>query len=312
MTWNSLGRIIAPTDLQPGFSKIAGAVAIPIGQLLRVFFTSRIAERSGASFSVPFFIDLDPYSLQQVSEMRRIELPEARIGSYRVHGIFPFSVFRLSDGTLLSLPTGWRRMNGVDVETGIGEMFSLDNGLSWHEKGVGPRFAAKLLEPHLVCDASYLMFRENHLLAYSFGVDWKKNPAGIPERRYLIAVTRAEGYGSLTNGGGRPAIPTLSEDEVQAYPFLSMAHDRIEMVFCFRSRFEFRSNPQASYKLGFAFSKDGLTWERDDSQVSFSSQLGDELMRCYPSTFLHGGKQFLFYSGNGFGETGLFAAVRDA
>ena len=312
MTWNSLGRVIGPESLHPGFSNIAGAIGIPMDQFLRVFFTSRVRESGGARFSVPFFIDLDLQSFQPISESQRIELPGVRLGSYRVHGVFPFSVFSLPDGTLLSLPTGWRRMSGVDVETGIGEMFSLDNGVTWQERGIGPRFAARLLEPHLVCDASYLQFQGDHLLAYAFGVDWKESAAGIPERRYLIAVNRAESYGGLTNGDGRSAIPPLYDDEVQAYPFLSIRHGRIEMVFSYRDRFEFRSDPRASYKLGFASSSDGVSWERDDSQVAFAHQSGDELMRCYPSTFRYGGREFLLYSGNGFGEAGVFAAVRDA
>jgi hypothetical protein len=66
-------------------------------------------------------------------------------------------------------------------------------------------------------------------------------------------------------------------------------------------------------KLGYAQSKDGVQWERDDASVVIecSDSGWDSEMICYPAVLRLGAKQYLFYNGNGNGLSGFGYAELD-
>lgn len=70
----------------------------------------------------------------------------------------------------------------------------------------------------------------------------------------------------------------------------------------------------ATYRIGFASSADGLTWQRNDAiaGIDVSSEGWDSEMICYPYVFEHKGRLYMLYNGNGYGQTGFGIAVLDA
>jgi hypothetical protein len=85
------------------------------------------------------------------------------------------------------------------------------------------------------------------------------------------------------------------------------------MWFCYRGGLRFRTDPDQSYRIGYAESADGVTWERLDEQAGISrSESGwDSEMIAYPSVYVHRGRRHLLYNGNGFGRSGIGHAVAD-
>ena len=83
------------------------------------------------------------------------------------------------------------------------------------------------------------------------------------------------------------------------------------MYFCYRNAFDFRTNPQNSYKLGYAYSYDGLSWTRDDINAGISTTQfsWDSEMMCYPNVFKSAGNYYMLYNGNEFGKYGFGAAL---
>jgi len=65
------------------------------------------------------------------------------------------------------------------------------------------------------------------------------------------------------------------------------------------------------YRLGYAASLDGYTWERKDSELNFSvgSEDWENESVCYPCVVDVNGKRYLFYNGNQNGKTGFGVAV---
>lgn len=65
------------------------------------------------------------------------------------------------------------------------------------------------------------------------------------------------------------------------------------------------------YRLGYAESRDGLTWRRLDDEVGLESSAEgwDSEMVCYPCVVDAAGARYLFYNGNGHGRTGFGYAV---
>jgi hypothetical protein len=66
-----------------------------------------------------------------------------------------------------------------------------------------------------------------------------------------------------------------------------------------------------SYRLGYAESADGLAWERHDERAGLepSDEGWDSEMIAYPCVFDRHGERYLFYNGNGYGETGIGYAI---
>jgi hypothetical protein len=62
------------------------------------------------------------------------------------------------------------------------------------------------------------------------------------------------------------------------------------------------------YKIGYAESSDGLTWERMDEQVTFAPTkpaAWEDDMQCYPWIFDADGERYMAYNGNDYGLTGF-------
>ena len=66
-----------------------------------------------------------------------------------------------------------------------------------------------------------------------------------------------------------------------------------------------------SYRIGYAESKDGLTWTRKDheSGIDVSESGWDSEMLAYPYVFAHEGDYYMLYNGNDYGKTGIGLAV---
>jgi hypothetical protein len=67
------------------------------------------------------------------------------------------------------------------------------------------------------------------------------------------------------------------------------------------------SHRGSSYRIGYAESPDGLTWERRDDEVGIDvSDTGwDSEMVAYPCIVDAGERRHMLYNGNGFGRTGI-------
>lgn len=67
------------------------------------------------------------------------------------------------------------------------------------------------------------------------------------------------------------------------------------------------------YRIGYADSADGVSWERKDEEVGIdvSDEGWDSEMVEYPFVFDHKGERYMFYNGNGYGKTGVGLAVLD-
>ena len=65
------------------------------------------------------------------------------------------------------------------------------------------------------------------------------------------------------------------------------------------------------YRIGFATSIDGVEWERRDREVGIdvSDEGWDSEMICYPWVFRHLDRYFMLYNGNGYGKSGIGAAI---
>lgn len=71
------------------------------------------------------------------------------------------------------------------------------------------------------------------------------------------------------------------------------------------------SHRGCSYRIGYATSHDGLSWQRRDDEVGIdvSASGWDSEMLDYAQVFDHRGARYMLYCGNGYGKTGFGIAV---
>jgi predicted GH43/DUF377 family glycosyl hydrolase len=100
-------------------------------------------------------------------------------------------------------------------------------------------------------------------------------------------------------------IQFQNEDEFGlGRPWVMKTNFGYEMFYSVRTK-------SMGYRLGYATSSDGYTWERKDSELNFSvgSEDWENESVCYPCVVDVTGKRFLFYNGNQNGKTGFGVAV---
>jgi hypothetical protein len=97
---------------------------------------------------------------------------------------------------------------------------------------------------------------------------------------------------------GRVAIDFGDRSEVAlSRPCVVRDSDRYRMWFSVRGK---------HYRLGYAESRDGLTWDRDDDGAGLEPSPGEwDAETAYPAVFDHNGTRYMLYSGNGYGRAGI-------
>jgi len=78
--------------------------------------------------------------------------------------------------------------------------------------------------------------------------------------------------------------------------------------------YSIRSRAHVSYRIGYAESRDGLTWERKDGEVGISpsAEGWDSEMICHPCVVDVNGRRYMFYNGNHHGATGFGYAILES
>ena len=84
------------------------------------------------------------------------------------------------------------------------------------------------------------------------------------------------------------------------------------MWYARRNIIGYRENRKHSYRIGYAESPDGINWTRMDELAGINpSQSGwDSDMIATPNVVQNDTRSFLFYNGNGFGQSGIGVASR--
>ena len=310
MKWEKLGKIFDPTQHALAeectiFAK--SPQAIVFDDFVRIYYSSQKKTDNGKYVSCPQYVDFNKGfdRILGLSKAQVIALGE--LGEFDEHGIFPFNVMRHGQ-KILAYTSGWSRRTSVSIDMAIGLATSSDGGVSFVKHGAGgPIMSATHNEPFLVGDPFVQHIEGQFHMWYIFGREWRRpQSGGVPERFYKIAHASSSD-GIEWQRDGREIIPASLEHECQALPTVFFHDGKYHMYFCYRDAFDFRTNTENAYRLGYAWSQDMSTWTRDDASAGIDTSVGewDADMMCYPHVFECGGDMFMLYNGNEFGKFGF-------
>lgn len=302
MIWKKYGRIFSPQEYGLEYAKSPQAIVFE--DYVRVYFSA--CKKDGKKLiSYVCFADFTK-DFQRIINVSKQIISDGNIGCFDEHGIFPFSPMRYGD-KIWAYTSGWSRRISVSVDTGIGLAVSYDNGQTFKRIGEGPVLTSSLYEPFLVIDGFVRRFDGRFHMWYIFGQDWRvfeKNKK--PDRIYKIGHAVSEN-GVDWKRDGIKIILDIIPDESQALPCVIFYQGKYHMFFCYRYSYDFRTNRNRSYRIGYAFSDDLKKWTRCDEKLNFTvSENGwDSQMQCYPNVFELNQKVYMLYNGNDFGKNGF-------
>ena len=196
---------------------------------------------------------------------------------------------------MLSVPYAWA--NGLAI--------SNDGGRTFKKLGKGPIVGPTLHEPYLqTCPRVYKKDNNSWLMWYVSGIDWHDDNGKMESIYVIMFAYSKDGINWIRNA--KPVIPSVVENECQICPTI-IEHDGLfHMYFSYRQGTNFR-NKDYGYRMGYASSKDGISWIRNDSNagIGLSNEGWDSEMICYPYVKKIENRIYMFYCGNYFGKEGF-------
>ena len=268
------------------------------GDRVRVYFSSR-DEQNRAQIGLAT-VDLDGAAAAPTFESD----PVVRMGP---PGTFDDSgvtggCLVMSGGTRHLYYSGW----SLDVEVPflfyIGCAVSTDGGRAFEKVSRSPVLGRSRIDPFLTASPSVLIEDGTWRMWYVSGTGW--GPGTDPEPSYHIRYAESND-GIEWRPTGRVCIDySYPGEHAIARPHVVKDGAVYRMWYSHRGQ---------SYRIGFAESTDGLSWNRMDGDVGIDiSQSGwDSEMVAYPWVGDVAGRRRMLYNGNSYGLTGIGQAVQD-
>lgn len=308
MAWRQLGVVFRPTgDLDWSRTHAQAPSAIVMGERIRVYYGTRNAEnRSRSSF---FEVDrADPTKLVYVHDKPVMDF--GKPGTHDEDGVIASQAVAVGDELRLYYG-GVSRGGHVPYRMSVGLARSLDGGLTFERVFEGPVIDRTPHEPYMTMAPNMVRTAQGWTMWYGSGTGWV-DVDGKFEPTYQIKVAFSDD-GIVWRQTNHACIPKLHPMEANTRPSVLETSTGYEMWFCYRSAEDYRDG-SGSYRIGYAVSADGLTWDRrsDPEGLQPTGQGWNAMTMAYPSVVAADGRRIMFHNGDGFGTTGVGCAILDA
>jgi predicted GH43/DUF377 family glycosyl hydrolase len=235
-----------------------------------------------------------------------------KLGTFDDCGVMPSWILN-HDGKKYLYYIGWTVRSTIPYHNSIGLAISTDGGRSFERFSEGPLFGETYLEPFFTGTSCVLL--ENGIWKnwYLSCTGWTR-VEGRAEPRYHIKYAESRD-GINWDRQSIVAVDYKSDSEAGIVrASILMENGLYHMWYSYRGGVDYRTDPQASYRIGYAQSKDGISWTRmdDSAGIDVSPEGWDAEMIEYPHVIQCYNTRYMFYNGNKFGESGFgFAELSD-
>jgi len=309
--WKKLGLVFDPRKYKNAewLNEFAQAPSvIEYDDFIRVYFSCRPTPNDqGQYVSYSSYVDLSTIDFSVIDVGKTPILELGKLGTFDEFGTYPASVIK-TDNKYMVFYGGWTRCESVPFNVAIGCGISED-GKVFEKLGEGPILSYSLEEPFILSGPKIRKFNNTYYLFYIAGRNWVE-VNNQPEPVYKIRMATSSDGLNWTKHNKDLIEDVLNENEAQASPDVIFANGKYHMFFCFREASDFRRNKERSYKIGYAYSHDLISWTRDDSKVGIttSKEGWDSEMVAYPHVVYLNNKFYMFYLGNEVGRYGFGVA----
>lgn len=304
MIWIKQGLIYAPNQAHSWNQSHATIPTVDAvnDQIWRIYYASRDElNRSHTSY-----IEVEAGNPKHILyEHDKPILPLGKIGAFDDCGIMPSWIVSHHHRKYLFY-IGWCVRNTVPYHNSIGLAISEDGGRTFEKISEGPLFGSTPWEPYFTGTSCVVIEGDMWKMWYMSCTKWEVID-GKPEPFYHLKYAESND-GINWQRRNLVAIDYQSEMEAGIARASVIRESGIyKMWYCHRCGGGYRTDKQASYRIGYAESLDGIHWSRMDEKVGIDvSESGwDSEMIAYPFVVAHHGQKYLFYNGNAFGKSGF-------
>lgn len=299
--WEKMGSIYCASE-GTGWRRSHAFVPTPFQRTKDVIriYTAFLDERNVGRVGYVDLSSKNPLQVLSVSVEPALDIGEQ--GCFDDSGVTPMCVIP-SRNNLRLYYTGWQLSTTV--------RYYLLTGLAVSQDG-GDRFVRVTRVPTLErSDAELTIRTAAHVMLD--GTVWKMWYIG-GSRTIVVGGKQVPTYdmrylesddGLSWPSEGTVIMRPVGDDEYGfGRPYVLRSGDGFEMWYSVRSR-------SRGYHLGYATSRDGLRWERQDKQMQFcgAESSWDSQMQAFGAVLDCPGGRYLFYNGNDYGRTGFGLAI---
>jgi hypothetical protein len=272
---------------------------------LRIYFATR--PQPGISLTTYLDVDIEnPSNILYVHELPILELGQP--GMFDEHGIMPQSIAKVN-GEIWMYFGGWSRRVDIPYSNWTGLAVSNDNGATFTKKFNAPIIDRTLSEVYSAT-AFFTMEHDSVFYAwYASGTGWVMGKEKL-EEVYTIKSAKSEN-GIVWQRDSLAIFPSAKKTiEAIHRPTVIRRNNIWHMWFCYRGVEDFRDGVD-SYRIGYAWSNDLANWHRENekSGIDVSISGWDSKMIAYPYVVDTDYGTYMFYNGNGFGQSGFGYAI---
>ena len=299
MRWKKLGQLYDPGPVHP---RLASHAANPLAMLLdgdvyRILFSGRDAQnRSSVGF-----VDVDIVKREVVYVHGEPLFEYGPADSFYSHGVSIGNCYE-ADGKKYILFMGWQIHPGEHWRGDIGRLI-MEEDYSMRLDGSAPFLATDMTDPVSLSYPWVMADGDIYRMWYGSTITWD---GGNGEMVHVINyATSADGHRWQRHGLSVP----YQQGVAQAFSRPSVVKDSNY----YHMWFSYRSGTGQKYRIGYARSQDGESWELrlDEAGIDVSASGWDSEMIEYPFVFDHKGERYMLYNGNSNGKTGFGIAVWD-
>lgn len=305
MVWKKKGIIYKASEYKTKWCDHSALTPTPIllnDDIIRVYFGAR--DREGISRIR--FVDLNarnPRDILNVSEIPSLDIGEP--GGFDDNGVILGDIIRQKDHYYMFY-VGFQNVQKVKFLAFTGLARSDDGGVTFNRVSKTPILDRS--DEGCYIRAIHTVIYENNSwkIWYAAGDKWTEIN-GISYPNYHIKYMESSDLMHLPRMGvsciqhegeeyriGRPRVYKREEDYCLYYT---------------------KGGLNGSYLPGFAVSKDGIKWKRQDNLVGITlseNDSWDSKTLCYPSLISAYDKTYMFYNGNSMGKEGFGYAEWDS
>jgi hypothetical protein len=306
--WTRRGLLVPPGAGTTDYTHASHPCAMKLGaDNFCLIFSMRDAQKRSHIFTQLCTVKAGEISLIGAANQA---LAPGRIGTFDSEGLLACAPVKIDEKKYYFYYSGWNNLtnNLWLCDTGLAIIDT--DSLNFSRISEGPVMARDKYNPFFAAATSVLYEKGTFRSWYNSGLDWMREADGSFKPKYAIHYAESDNGIDWKFFNGQ-VIPFSDEHEHSfGRPCVVVWDNLYRMWFSCRGA---KKDPE--YRIGYAFSEDGLNWTRRDEECGITIAENrcdfDGSAQSYPYAFEHDEFRYLLYSGNSYGATGFGYAVSE-
>jgi len=274
-------------------------------EIVRIYFSTR----DKMNRSVVTFIECrgdDPKEVTYIHN--KIVLGLGKLGMHDESGAMPSCVVKREDEIYMYY-TGWNIGGDVSYRTSIGLAISRDNGITFQRFSDGPILDRSIYDPCFSCQPFVLKIGSKWNMWYLSSTRWELHD-NYPEPYYHVKYAVSDD-GIHWERSGKVSLDYSDEIDAVGNPTILLEDEIYKMFYSYRKGYGYRTDPSKAYRIGYAESKDGMTFipKNEILEIIGEREEWESIANAYPHVYNFNDRKYMLYNGNGFGKSGFGYAV---